>query len=182
MKKQKIIVVEGKSDTNLLKSINPNIITFETSGLGLTDEKLDELKKLSKDYEIVIFTDPDGPGERIRKKINENISNCQNIFIPSRLAKDEKLNKVGVEHAKKEIVLQALANVQIIKDQKEKYSIKDLMDWNIYASKQKRLVFCEKINISYGNNQKIIKQLNNFGIEIEKIQKVLAEMEQDGII
>jgi 5S rRNA maturation endonuclease (ribonuclease M5) len=38
-----IIIVEGKSDTNRLKSFYKDIQTFETSGLGLDPKKIDYL-------------------------------------------------------------------------------------------------------------------------------------------
>lgn len=177
MKKGKIVIVEGKSDTNRLKLLDPSIITFETSGLGLDEDKIQELKRLNNDYELIVFTDPDGPGERIRKKINDAIPGVSNAFLPSKKALSKDNLKVGVEHANINDIKEALANVYTYSSNNQHYEISDLINWNIYANKQKRMQFCELINISFGNNQKIIKQLNGFNIDISTIEKALKEME-----
>lgn len=59
-----------------------------------------------------------------------------------------------------------------------KYSINNLIDWGIYNSKDKRKQFCDLLNISFGNNQKVIKQLNTFNINEEKILNVLKEIKE----
>ncbi len=66
-----IVIVEGKSDTRRLKEIFPDIITFQTSGMGLDDQKIAELKRLEADgVELICFTDPDYPGEKIRQTLS----------------------------------------------------------------------------------------------------------------
>ena len=174
-----IIVVEGQSDTNRLRDINPDVITFETSGLGFDEDKQKRLLQLSKDYEIIVFTDPDGPGERIRTKIKELIPSAKHVFLNSNKALSKDKTKVGVEHASNEDIIEAFNQIYDFNQNSEaKYSINNLIDWGIYNSKDKRKQFCDLLNISFGNNQKVIKQLNTFNINEEKILNVLKEIKE----
>ncbi|WP_381415396.1 toprim domain-containing protein [Spiroplasma endosymbiont of Anurida maritima] len=80
-----IVIVEGSSDTNKLRTIWPDIVTVETSGHGLSQKIINLIVLLSKTHKMIVFTDPDKPGLDIRKKINEILSNnCFNVFLPQR--------------------------------------------------------------------------------------------------
>ena len=159
-----IIVVEGKSDTNRLKLIFPDIITFETSGLGLDDTKIKQLKELSKNHKLIVFTDPDGPGEIIRQRIIDNIEGVFHAYLPNEKALSKRLDQIGVEHAAFDDIKKSLKNLYEISSEKGNYEIGDLIDLGIYNDKKKRKQFCDILNIAYGNNQKILKQMNNFNI------------------
>ncbi len=175
--KPTIIIVEGKSDTNRLKQLDPNIITFQTSGLGLDDNKIKQLQKLSKDYRLIVLTDPDGPGERIRKKINDNIKGVYHAFLPSSKALSKDQHHVGIEHANIKDIKHALENLYLFDDNNyQKYSVSDLLSWGIYDNKTLRKTFCDKLNISFGNNKKVVNQLNSFQISENKIKEILKEM------
>lgn len=170
-----IIVVEGKSDTRRLKEVFKNVTTFETSGLGLDQKKINSLRRLSLEHELIVFTDPDGPGEIIRARLVKEFDNLAHAYLPNNKAISKKKDKVGVEHASSKDIKIALENCKFMAVKQEfKYEIEDLIDWKIYASKQKRLLFCDGLNIAFGNNQKVLNQLNNYQIEYEKI-KVLLE-------
>ena len=58
-----IIVVEGYHDEAKIKAVYPNLDVVVTNGSEISKETLNLIKKLSEDNEIVIFTDPDYPGE-----------------------------------------------------------------------------------------------------------------------
>ena len=99
MKIQEVIVVEGKNDTAVLKSYF-DCDTIETHGTCLSDFTLQLIEKMKEKRGVIIFTDPDYPGESIRKQINQRVKGCKNAFIDRKKAKTTK--KVGVEHASKE--------------------------------------------------------------------------------
>ena len=113
MKLKEVIVVEGKNDTNKLKSIF-DCDTIETGGTHLSKQCLDTLKQVQNKRGIIVFTDPDYPGELIRKKINDAIPNVKHAFIQKDKAKTSK--KVGVEHASKEDIMEALSHLLTYKD------------------------------------------------------------------
>ena len=169
---KKIIVVEGKSDTRRLKEFYPNIITFETSGLGFDENKIAKLKQLSKDNEIIVFTDPDRPGEKIRQIVKQNIPNAKHAYLPNIKAVSKNKKKVGIEHASKKDIDNALENLYQHQEIKEEYTLEDLIHFGIYNNKNKRVEFCDDLNIAFGNNKKVIKQLNYFAIPREKIKRI----------
>ena len=73
MKKIKeIIVVEGKSDTALLKELF-EVDTIETHGLALDKKTLELIKEANKTRGVIVLTDPDFPG---KKNNSSNSSSC----------------------------------------------------------------------------------------------------------
>lgn len=172
-----IIVVEGKSDTRRLKEIFNNIQTFETSGLGLDEDKIEQLKSLGQEYRLIVFTDPDGPGEIIRDRLRKHIPGLLHAYLPNDKALSSDKLKIGVEHAGRKDIEQALNNLYHDNSVQLDYQVCDLIEWGIYASKKKRQLFCNSLNIAYGNNQKVLKQLNSFAISKEQINQALKEID-----
>lgn len=176
----KIIVVEGRSDTNKLGEVFPKINTFETSGLGLTPDMLDELGVISdkNNAEIVIFTDPDVPGEKIRSLVLKRFPEARNAYLPQIQSISKNRKKVGIEHARKENIIRALSNLKVSNpNAKEEYTLVELIDLGIYKNKEKRNKFAKILGIAEGNNKKILKQLNNYGIPREKIIQAIKQIE-----
>lgn len=171
----KIIVVEGKSDTRRLNEVYPGIVTFETSGLGIDADKIDKLKKLAIDHEIIVFTDPDGPGEIIRQRIIDNIDNIKHAYIKNDKAVSKNKKKVGIEHASDEEIKLALENIYMYVEGPKLYDMDVLIEFGIYNNKHKRNELCDYLHIAYGNNKKVLKQLNHFAISIDKIKQFNEE-------
>ncbi|HAS91018.1 MAG TPA: ribonuclease M5, partial [Clostridiales bacterium] len=62
---KEIIVVEGKADVSAVKrAVDAQVIS--TNGLGINDKIINVIKKASKNKGIIILTDPDYPGKKIR--------------------------------------------------------------------------------------------------------------------
>ena len=66
------IIVEGRDDT---AAINRAVeaMTIETHGFGMPDSIWPLIDKAYQEQGIIIFTDPDYAGEKIRRKIAQNI-------------------------------------------------------------------------------------------------------------
>ena len=123
--KKTIIIVEGKSDTNRLKEFDKSIQTFETSGLGLDEKKINYLKKINNDYNFIVFTDPDGPGEIIRARLIKELKNLKHAYLPNDKALSSKKGKIGVEHAKTNDIKLALENLY----EPNKHDLSHSYDW-----------------------------------------------------
>ncbi len=162
-----ILVVEGKSDYNLIRKLNKDVEVFITGGLGLDKEKIEDLKKISEKHnkKIVVLTDPDVPGQIIRNKISENISGVYHIYVNKSLA--NKKNNIGIESMELKELEKTLSQ-KLYKETKNKkeYSMSDLIKIGIYNDTKKRMDFCNKHAISYGNNKNVLRQINNYGIYI----------------
>ena len=94
-----VVVVEGKNDKARILAVFPNLEVITTNGSEISEETLDLIYELSKSNKIILFLDPDYPGERIRKIILNRVPNCYNVFIKKSKAIDERKHKVGVERA-----------------------------------------------------------------------------------
>lgn len=74
------IVVEGRDDTT---AINRSVIadTIETNGSALSQETIEKIRHAQELRGVIIFTDPDFPGEKIRKQIDSAVPGCKHAFI-----------------------------------------------------------------------------------------------------
>jgi ribonuclease M5 len=102
-----LIVVEGKTDSQRLKSLF-NVQTIETNGSALNDKTINLIKRTSLNKKIILFLDPDGPGEAIRKKLTSHLNNFLQVFIKKSDMKSNK--KIGVAEATDVAIINALKN------------------------------------------------------------------------
>lgn len=79
MKIKEIIVVEGKDDTVAIKRA-VDADTIETNGSAIGDHVIEQVKLAQQKRGVIIFTDPDYPGERIRKIISDKVPGCKHAF------------------------------------------------------------------------------------------------------
>ena len=114
--KSPVIVVEGKTDIAKLEKIT-NAILISTNGSSVPRETLDYIKELSKERKIIILTDPDYPGLRIRNIINQEIPNAYNAFVSRDKASNGK--KLGVAETPIEEIVRALENARVFSLEKE---------------------------------------------------------------
>lgn len=173
-----IIIVEGKSDTRRLKEIYPDIITFQTSGLGLDDKKIEELKRLEQaGINLICMTDPDYPGEKIRAILTANLPTLKHAYV-SRAKSRATNGKIGIESAERDEIIKALDSVLSKEYQLDIYDQSFMIEFGLAGNKLKRELFCDKLGIAFGNNKKVIKQLNGFGIDPKLVIKVLGEIDE----
>ena len=102
---RELIVVEGKHDSENLKKYY-DCDTIETGGTGFTEETIRLIARAKEKRGVIIFTDPDSPGNRIRSALNQAVPGCQNAYVDKQDARTEK--KVGIEHAGEEVLKEAL--------------------------------------------------------------------------
>ena len=78
---QDIIIVEGVHDEIKIKSVYPTAECIITNGSEISKETIKLIKTLALSHNIIIFTDPDSPGERIRKIVQEAVPNAKQAFL-----------------------------------------------------------------------------------------------------
>lgn len=93
MKIKEIIVVEGKDDTTAIKRA-VNADTIETNGSAVSEAVIERIKLAQETRGVIVFTDPDYPGERIRHIVAERVPDCKHAFCRSmkRLRKEEEVS------------------------------------------------------------------------------------------
>lgn len=155
------VVVEGKTDAAKLKNIFPNIELIITNGSAISKEKISLIAHIAKDNEVVIFTDPDGPGKKIRQTIVENVPSVKNVFVEKSKAIAGK--KVGVAQTKKEDILKAFENIKEFNKENKSITWDQFLELGLNGysdSKEKRIAICKKLNIEYANAKTLFKWLN----------------------
>lgn len=173
MKKIKeIIVVEGKSDTALLKELF-EVDTIETHGLALDKKTLELIKEANKTRGAIVLTDPDFPGKKIRDQIQAVVPNCKHAFVSKKDATGKK--KLGIAEANKEAVVLALENVVSFDVDNQSITWHEFIDLDIIGNKQRRLLVYNLFNLGYGNVKTLFKRLNMVGISKEDVLKKLDE-------
>lgn len=177
MKKIKeVIVVEGTSDVVTLSNlIDADFII--THGSAISQETLDLIKVANETRGVIIFTDPDFPGEKIRKTIIDYIGDCKHAFVRAKDAK--KKNKLGVAEANKEAILNALENiVTFSKDNINSINNSDLFELGLLGNDKalkKRIFIEEKLSLGHGSAKTFLKRLNMINIAKEELKKLVKE-------
>ncbi len=170
---KEVIVVEGSHDTATLKKYF-DCETIETHGLGLDQETLDLIKEINEKRGIIILSDPDAPGNKIRNMINEAIPNAKNAFVLKEDAKSSK--KVGIEHATKEVLEEALNNLITYENKENKLNMNDMYELGLVGqknSKVKRYCLAKKAHIGVASAKTTLKRLNYLNISKEEIEEIL---------
>lgn len=175
-----VLVVEGHTDVDFLSHfIEGEIVT--TNGSDVPRETIDYLKTLSKTKKIIVLTDPDAPGKRIRDILDSEISGLCHAFIPKAAA--IKNGKVGVAESNQDIVMLALSNLlEPNPSRKGTLTSLDLFDLGLIGSPKSGVVrksVCEHFHLGFANGKTILKRLNILGIEKEDIHKFLKESENN---
>lgn len=179
MKKIKeVIIVEGKHDIDFLKSfLDADFI--KTDGTSLPKETK-ELKKKMSDRGVIVLTDPDSPGEKIRKEVNELVKNCKHAFIRAKNARYK--HKVGVEHTTKEEVLEALENLISYQDYHENITSVDLLNLGLIGqenSSELRYKLQEKLHLGNGSAKTFLKRVNMLNIDYQRLEKEVKNINEE---
>jgi ribonuclease M5 len=172
---QETIVVEGKDDeTAVKKAVKAEIIT--TSGFGIKESVFEQIKWANEKNGVIVFTDPDWAGEKIRERINRKIPGCKNAYLSQDEA-DRKGN-IGVENASPENIIDALLKAKtIISDNiSDEFSMEDLIKAGLSGvehSAEKRNRIGKILRIGYANSKKFLSRLNHYKITREEFNKAL---------
>lgn len=181
IKIQEVVVVEGKDDTANLRRFY-DVDTYETQGSAINEEDLERIQRLQDLRGVIVFTDPDYNGERIRKIIMHAVPTVRHAFlnrdeaIPGSKSKGRSL---GVEHASFEDLQKALSKVSQAFDDDNQFDITsaDLMRLGLtlgQESRQRREFLGNQLRIGYCNGKQLLKRLDLFGITLAQVEEAMA--------
>ena len=169
-----IIVVEGRHDTQQLKKYF-DCETIETGGSSIDDKVIEQIRHAASRQGVIVFTDPDTPGNQIRHIINQHVPNCKNAFVDKHYARTEK--KVGIEHADKDTLWNALQNVVTITNTpKGSLTMSDLFELGLSGQSNSAELRCkvgEYYHIGDGNAKTMLARLNCLAINKEELREVI---------
>ncbi len=162
---KQVIVVEGKSDIARVKqAVDADIIA--TGGLALRSVVIEDIRRAYEKRGIIILTDPDGPGERIRRKLTKLFPKALHAFVPKIDA--VTCDDVGIENASPEAIQRALSQIHVLmQENKEIFTMNDLWTTELVGginSAKKREEIGALLGIGYGNGKQFLTKLNHFGI------------------
>ena len=171
-----VIVVEGKMDRDLLESfLDADIIT--TNGSEVSRETIEYVRALSKTRTVVVLTDPDAPGKRIRDILNSEVTGLFNAFIPKEKA--IKKHKVGVAESDKATIMDALNHLMLPEtdSKSSNLTMNDLFDLGLMGgddSVSKRRTLENRLHIDQVNGKTLLKRLKALGLERQDLEEALG--------
>ncbi|QJD85819.1 ribonuclease M5 [Cohnella herbarum] len=181
---REMIVVEGKDDTTAVqRAVGAD--TIETGGSAIGEDVLKRIELAQSRRGVIVLTDPDAPGERIRKIVTERVPGCKHAF----LTKDEARGRrgIGVEHASDEAIRRALEGVRSPEgDSGELGEIEwsDLLDTGLIvhaSSARRRERMGELLGIGYANGKQFYKRCLMFRITRVEFLTALEQLEREGL-
>ena len=168
---RQVIVVEGKSDiARVSHAVEADMIA--TEGFGIRRETLEQIRLAYEKRGIIILTDPDGPGERIRQRLTKLFPQALHAFVPKSEASTK--DDVGIEDASPESIRKALSS--------EEFSMGDIFAAGLTGrpdSSEKRARVGALLGIGYGNGKQFLKRLNHFGITRSEWEKALETCQKE---
>lgn len=177
----KVYVVEGKHDTAKLRLIYSDIKTIETNGSEISEETLNLIKVASEKFDIVIVTDPDSPGQKIRHKIIEVVPSASHIFLPKKESISKNKKKVGLEHVSTGVLKHLLGLEKKPANKAGNISVNDLYDLGLVGkitSTGLRDKVGKHLGIGYANGKTFLARCNMFGYNRLDLEKVIGEIDE----
>ena len=167
---KEIIVVEGRDDVTAVKrALDAELIT--TGGFGFPKGVMERIKAAQKRRGVIIFTDPDFAGEKIRKKIAAEV-------LPREEAKKD--GDIGIENASPKSILAALERVRTESTEKrEEFKQVDLIRNGLIGNEDashRRDELGKILGIGYGNAKQFLSRLNNYGVSREEFEQALTQI------
>lgn len=176
---KEVIVVEGRSDRAALQRAGVEAEVILTEGFNLSARCLSEIESAVKRCGIIILTDPDSAGERIRKFLSERFPEAKHAFIPKIQATAN--GDIGVEQASPEAIWEALKKARSEEISVEEYFfMEDLLNHGLNGSSdaaERRDALGRILGLGHTNAKQMLRRLNRYGISREEFIKAMKEVD-----
>ncbi|MDV6378959.1 ribonuclease M5 [Sporosarcina sp. GW1-11] len=180
---EEVVVVEGKSDTIAIKRAT-GADTIETNGSAINDKTIERIRLAQQTRGVIVFTDPDFPGRRIRAIVEEQVPGVKHAFLPKKETIAKNGRGLGIEHASDEAIRHALASIYTVSQHTvEEIPMAQLLDAKLIGhadSRKRRERLSELLQIGQVNGKGLKKRLEMFRItpvQLDEMIKVLDEEE-----
>jgi ribonuclease M5 len=166
---KELIVVEGKDDTTAVKRA-VEAETIETGGSAINKDIIRRIQLAQQRRGVIVLTDPDHAGERIRKIIAAQVPGCKHAFLTQEEA--TRKGDIGVENATIETIRKALKNVRTDYEAAESdITLEDLMAAGLIVHSQaasRRMEMGKRLGIGYCNGKQFYNRCRMFRITREE--------------
>ena len=176
---KEVIVVEGRDDITAVKqAVEAEVIAV--GGFGINAKVIDRIREAQKRKGVIVLTDPDFAGEKIRSIISKRVKGIKHAYI----AQEDgiKGDDIGVENASPEVIIEALnrakASEEIIE---EIFTSEDMFYFKLTGdinSKKRRLMLGKELGIGYGNSNQMLIRLNKYSISKEEFINAIVKIEK----
>lgn len=180
---KQIIVVEGRDDTKRLREAFGDVDTIETHGSAINDATLARIKHAQETRGVIVLTDPDFQGQRIRKIIMAAVPDAQHAFLPRNQAVPERSGgSLGVEHAHADDLQAVLGHLFTMSTAApEVITREDLWTAGLLNgpdAKRHRELLGDELNIGYANGKQLVRRLRAFAISTEEFAAALRRVNE----
>ena len=141
IKIDRVVIVEGRYDKIKLSSIIDGVI-IETDGFGIFNNKEKQrlIRRLAETKGLLILTDSDSAGFKIRSFIRGIVpaEQIKHAYIPDIFGKEKrkteasKEGKLGVEGVKAQVIIEALEKAGVLCEESEKTERREITKLDLY--------------------------------------------------
>jgi ribonuclease M5 len=174
---KEVLIVEGKMDIVAVnRAVDADCII--TNGFHFNRKTLANIAAAYKKRGIIILTDPDSAGERIRKYLTERFPNAKHAYIPKIEATAN--NDIGVEQAAPESIKKALAKVHTLNlNPRNEFNAAEMLKYGLSGGEESsklRDKIGAALGIGYGNVKTFVNRLNSYGVTRAEFMEALKNV------
>ncbi|WP_025728112.1 toprim domain-containing protein [Atopobacter phocae] len=186
-----VIVVEGKSDQQRLALVDSRLQTIATGGSAVSEAVQIELAQLEQTKWLMIFTDPDVQGERIRRILKERLSHPPiDLYLRRHEARSSrnKDKSLGIEHAQletlREVLWSGMARITT-ESERQAQTASDLNASDLLAlhlvghpkARRRREALLEALRMGYVNGKHLLERLKWHQVTKGQLIQTLDQLE-----
>ena len=177
---KEVIVVEGRDDITAVKrALEAECIAV--GGFGINGKVIERIKEAQKRKGVIVLTDPDFAGERIRSIISKRVPGVKHAYITQ--GEGIKDGDIGIENAEPDAILRALEMARVTQEtKKELFNTEDMYHFKLTGdekAKKRRELLGRELGIGLGNTRQLISRLNNYGITREEFIKAMDKIDKE---
>lgn len=165
-----VIIVEGSHDVSKLSLCYDSIFVI-TNGYDIPEPEAKFIKALPSGAQIIVLTDKDEAGKKIRTRINEIRNDIINIEIEAPLSSKKK----GVAECDIKDIEKTLDKYVSNRPSERSYDLYSLGLIGKENSKELRKVISDKFNLGLVNKNNMIKRLNLLDINEQKLKEEIKD-------
>ena len=162
-----ILVVEGKEDASYLSNYIASEIVV-VNGFEIPKTTINYLRN----KRIIVLTDPDEAGKKIRERINALLSDVVNVEID--IKKCNRGSKNGVAECEIDEILTKLKQYSVTANESQSdIKMSDLYDLGLLGNQELRKSVCAKLNLGECNAKTLYKRLIANDIKLKELTEIV---------
>lgn len=179
---KEVLVVEGKQDVEAIRRAKIDADCIITGGFSLGKHTMDAIDKAYDKRGIIILTDPDSAGERIRRYLTKRYPLAKHAFISREEASAN--DDIGVEQASPASIVKALNKVMYVSFEASRlFCAADLLAAGLSGSAAAALQrdrVGSILGVGYANAKTFLRRLNTYGVTREEFLAAVKAAKDEG--